>query len=165
MIVVLMGVAGSGKSTVAAALRAQTGWEFAEGDDYHPEENRAKMAAGIALTDEDRKPWLEALQRVLTRWEQGGVNGILTCSALKKSYRERLREGLNGLRFVWLNPRQNALESRLAQRTGHYFNRSLLASQLETLEAPGGDEGVLELSGDETAEELARRILDALKRS
>lgn len=154
MIVVVMGVSGSGKSTLAARLVERTGWAFAEGDDYHTEANRVRMAAGIALTDEDRLPWLDALHRVLAGWEREGASGILTCSALKQSYRERLTAGMADARLVWLDPPRALIESRLALRTGHYMNPKLLDSQLETLEAPEGA-NVLHMAGGESADEAA----------
>lgn len=165
MIVVLMGVAGAGKSTIAAELHAMTGWEFAEGDEYHSAANCAKMAAGMALTDEDRRPWLETLHGILTGWQQNGSSGILTCSALKRDYRERLSQGNKPLHFVWLDTPQTTLERRLEHRTGHYFNSALLASQLDTLEPPQPEEGVIQIKNDASRREIARRILDSLQRS
>jgi gluconokinase len=158
MIVVVMGVSGSGKSTLAARLVERTGWAFAEGDDYHSEANRAKMAGGTPLTDEDRLPWLDALHAVLAGWKAVGESGILTCSALKQSYRERLLGGVEEARVVWLDPPRTLLEERLATRTGHYMNPRLLDSQLATLEAPAGEQ-VLHLTAAENADVLAERVL------
>lgn len=157
MIVIVMGVSGAGKSTLAARLAERTGWSFAEGDDYHPEANKAKMAAGIALTDEDRLPWLDALRAVVDGWQREGRHGILTCSALKESYRERLAGGIADLRFVWLDPSRLVLEDRLAHRAGHYMNPNLLGSQLATLEPP---QGALRLAGDESSEEAVAKVLN-----
>jgi gluconokinase len=161
VIVVLMGVSGSGKSTLAEALVARTGWLFAEGDDYHSEANRAKMKAGIALTDEDRLPWLDALHAVLEGWRRDGISGILTCSALKQRYRARLMGGIDGARLVWLDPDRATLEFRMAHRTGHYMNPNLLDSQIATLEPPVGEE-VLHLAGEESTEMAADRVLNWL---
>lgn len=158
MIVVLMGVSGSGKSTLAAELVKRTGWAFAEGDDYHSEANREKMKAGIPLTDEDRTPWLDALRGVLEGWRKEGKSGILTCSALKRSYRVRLMGEVEGVRLVWLDPDRGTLEFRMAHRTGHYMNPNLLDSQIATLEPPEGAE-VLRLTGGGSAEEAADRVL------
>ena len=158
VIVVVMGVSGSGKSTLAAALVAETGWDFAEGDEYHSPENRAKMNAGTPLTDADRGPWLDALHAVIAAWNFAGVSGILTCSALKRSYRERLVAGLEGIRFVWLDPPRTMLEDRLHHRTGHYMNPNLLGSQLDALEPPGEGEA-LRLTGGEPVEQLAAQVL------
>jgi gluconokinase len=163
MIVVVMGVSGSGKSTLAARLVERTGWAFAEGDDYHSEANRAKMAGGTPLTDEDRLPWLDTLHAVLAGWQAAGESGILTCSALKQSYRERLLGGVDGARLVWLDPARTLLEERLATRTGHYMNPRLLDSQLATLEAPVG-EFVLHITTGESADVLAERVLGWLGR-
>jgi gluconokinase len=159
MILILMGVAGSGKSSVAEALAEQTGWLFAEGDEFHPEINREKMAAGVPLTDQDRAPWLDSLHQVLLSWEREGVSGILTCSALKKSYREQLMRSIPNSHLVWLDPPLPVLESRLAHRTGHYFNPALLESQLETLEPPAEGENVLHFTSLAPPEDLARQIL------
>jgi gluconokinase len=162
MVLVVMGVAGSGKSTLAARLVERTGWAFAEGDDFHSEANRAKMAGGTPLTDEDRLPWLDALHGVLRGWNAAGESGILTCSALKQSYRERLLDGVVDARVVWLDPPLGVLRERLAARTGHYMNPRLLDSQLATLEAPAG-ENVLRLTSAQGAGELAERVLSWLE--
>lgn len=139
MIAILMGVTGSGKTTVAEALMHRTGWRFAEGDDYHPAANKAKMHAGQELTDEDRAPWLAALHGVLERWVREGTKGVMTCSALKESYRRALVDGLpeGAARFVLLEVPRSELEERLERRTGHFMNPALLDSQLQTLEVPG----------------------------
>jgi gluconokinase len=158
LIVVVMGVSGSGKSTLAARLVERTGWAFAEGDDYHSAANRAKMTAGTALTDEDRLPWLDDLHGVLARWEREDASGILTCSALKQSYRERLLAGIADARLVWLDPPRALLEDRLALRKGHYMNPRLLDSQLAALEAPTGP-GVLHLTGGESTEQAADQVI------
>jgi gluconokinase len=158
LILVLMGVSGSGKSTLAAELVKRTGWSFAEGDDYHSQANRDKMAAGIALNDKDRQPWLNDLHEVLAGWKSAGVSGILTCSALKASYRQRLTAGLHEVRLVWLDPPREQLEERLAHRAGHYMNPNLLGSQLATLEPPVGAD-VLHLAGAKTADEAATEVL------
>jgi gluconokinase len=158
MILVVMGVSGSGKSSLAAKLVERTGWAFAEGDDYHSEANRAKMAGGTPLTDEDRMPWLDALRGALAGWKAAGESGIMTCSALKESYRERLLGGVEDARLVWLDPPRDVLRERLAARTGHYMNPVLLDSQLATLEPPVG-ERVLHLTSAEGAGELAERVL------
>jgi gluconokinase len=159
MQLIVMGVSGSGKSTVAALVAERLGWAMAEGDDYHSAANKAKMAAGTPLNDADRAPWLDALHAVLAEWQVRGQNGVMTCSALKDAYRIRLEAGLSGVRFVWLDPPRAALEERLAHRTGHYMNPRLLDSQLETLEPPAGA-NVLHLAADAGAETLAARVLE-----
>jgi gluconokinase len=158
MQLIVMGVSGSGKSTLAALLARRLGWEMAEGDDYHSAENKAKMAAGVPLNDEDRRPWLDSLHEVLAGWQARNVNGVMTCAALKDVYRKRLSEGWGEVRFVWLDPPRKALEERLEQRTGHYMNPQLLDSQLETLEAPTGL-SVLHAVGEMDAETLADRVM------
>ena len=139
MIAILMGVTASGKSTIAEALVNRTGWAFAEGDDYHPPANKQKMHAGIPLTDEDRVPWLAALHGVLQGWARENKDGVMTCSALKESYRLTLVDGLpeGAAKFVLLEVPKEELEERLEHRTGHFMSPALLDSQLATLEIPG----------------------------
>jgi len=135
MVIVLMGVTGVGKTTVGRALAAELGWRFADGDDYHSAANVAKMHAGIALTDEDRAPWLQKLRDAITGWLAAGENVVLACSALKATYRERLAVGPE-VRFVYLRASIELVASRLAGRHGHYMNPQLLPSQFATLEEP-----------------------------
>jgi gluconokinase len=161
VIVIVMGVSGSGKSFVANKLAEATGWAFAEGDDYHSSVNRAKMAAGVPLTDADRGPWLTTLHEVMAEWHRKGISGILTCSALKESYRERLTEGLPEARFVWLDPPRAVLAKRMAHRPGHFMPPALLDSQIATLEPPAG---VLRLDGSEPIEQAIETILQWLKK-
>ena len=139
MIAIVMGVTASGKSTVARALANRTGWAFAEGDDYHPPANKQKMHAGVPLTDEDRAPWLAALHGVLQGWIRDKQDGVMTCSALKESYRLTLVDGLpeGAAKFVLLEVSKEELEARLLHRTGHFMSPALLDSQLATLEVPG----------------------------
>jgi len=138
MIVILMGVTASGKSTIAAELVRLTGWSFAEGDDYHSAANKAKMHAGIPLTDDDRAPWLATLHGVIVTWFRNGQNGIMTCSALKQAYRDVLTKDIPGgvCRFVLLEVPVAILRVRIENRPGHYMNPDLLQSQLDTLELP-----------------------------
>ncbi len=161
MIVILMGVSGSGKSTIAAELVKLTGWAFAEGDDFHSEANREKMHAGIPLTDEDRIPWLNRLHDVLLGWHRDGVSGILTCSALKQFYRDLLTKDLpsGSYRFVLLEAPVATLETRMHQRPGHYMNPALLQSQLDTLEMPAD---ALRIDATPPREAVAREILRGL---
>lgn len=138
MIVIIMGVTGSGKTTIGKLLSAQTGWQFAEGDDYHSAANKAKMHADIPLNDLDRAPWLADLHDVLYRWFERGESGILACSALKQAYRETLTAGLSSeaYRFVLLEVPRKQIAERLAKRTDHFMNPGLLDSQFATLEIP-----------------------------
>ncbi|MBT9329926.1 gluconokinase [Paracidobacterium acidisoli] len=162
MIAIVMGVTGSGKTTVANALVALTGWHFAEGDDFHSEANKKKMHAGIPLNDEDREPWLESLHQVLLGWHQKGESGVMTCSALKQSYRDTLSAGLpqGSYHFVLLEAPVAVLEEHLANRKGHYMNPGLLQSQLDTLEEP---KDAIRVNATHTPEELAREILSRIE--
>jgi gluconokinase len=153
-----MGVCGSGKSSVGAELAALTGWPFIEGDDYHSAENRSKMAAGIALNDEDRAPWLAALHKQLANWNANEQNGILTCSALKQIYREQLRAGLHNTHLIWLDPPRMTLIDRLLHRTDHFIDPRLLKSQLETLEPPTNEEFPFHITADLPAKLIAQEI-------
>jgi gluconokinase len=133
VIVVVMGVAGVGKTTVGAALARRLDLRFVDADDYHPPENVAKMAAGIALRDEDREPWLDRLNKMLFTEE----SLVLACSALKESYRRRLLEGIDDARIVYLHGAVELIAARLAERQHRYMPASLLESQFAALEPPG----------------------------
>jgi gluconokinase len=133
MIVLVMGVAGVGKTTIGAALAQRLGWRFIDADDYHPPENVAKMKAGIPLDDADRQPWLADLNRILQRES----NAVLACSALRKTYRERLAQGVHDFRVVYLHGGRDLIGSRIATRTHRYMPATLLESQFATLEPPG----------------------------
>ena len=141
MHVVVMGVAGSGKTTLAVELTRRLGWPYAEADDFHPPANVAKMAAGVPLTDEDRWPWLEAIRDWLTAQARAGRSTVVTCSALRLAYRDVLRQAEGRVRFVHLTADPALLSARLARRSGHFMPATLLASQLATLESlvPGED--------------------------
>lgn len=138
MIVILMGVSGSGKTTVGHALAERLGWSFAEGDDFHSAANRAKMHAGIPLTDLDREPWLNAIHAQIELWLQNKANMVLACSALKQSYRDQLIAATpaKSICFVYLQGSASLIQQRLQQRHGHYMPASLLGSQFEALEPP-----------------------------
>jgi gluconokinase len=138
MIVVLMGVSGSGKTTIGILLAERTGAIFADADDYHPAANKQKMAAGIPLTDEDRAPWLETLNGVVRGWFAAGKSGVLACSALKVKYRDTLAHGMpsGAVTFCLLELSRAELEQRLAKRHHEYMSPNLLESQLATLELP-----------------------------
>jgi gluconokinase len=161
MIVVLMGVTGSGKTTIGTLLAERTGAVFADADDYHPLANKQKMAAGHALNDEDRQPWLETLNRLLQGWFKAGDSGVLACSALKASYRATLGADLpkDAIRFILLDAPKEVLAERLAARKHEYMNPQLLESQLATLELPSD---ALCIENDRTPEEIVSRILTHL---
>jgi gluconokinase len=135
MIVIVMGVVGAGKTTVGRLLAEQLGWECADADDFHPRSSVEKIRHGIALSDDDRKPWLEALREAITRWIAEGRSAVLACSALKRSYRQELQTGPQ-VRFVYLRGSADLIAERLRSRKGHFANEQILASQLADLEEP-----------------------------
>ncbi|MHB1425339.1 MAG: gluconokinase [Gemmataceae bacterium] len=137
MIIVLMGVSGSGKTTVGKALARQLGWTFVDADDFHPVANVAKMHRGEPLTDEDRRPWLAAIHQRLLEASDRQENVVLACSALKHAYQEYLQhEEPERIYFVYLRGSEELIRQRLAERKGHFMNPNLLHSQFETLETP-----------------------------
>lgn len=137
MIIIVMGVSGSGKSTVAKTVASRCGLLFADADEYHSSENLQKMAAGLALDDEDRMPWLESLRVAIKKWLDSEQTVLLACSALKKSYREILRVDPDKVKFVYLKGSYELFHRRLAARKQHFMQPSMLAGQFETLEEPG----------------------------
>ena len=155
---VVMGVSGSGKTTVAKGIAERLGWAFAEGDDAHPPANVAKMAAGEPLTDADRWPWLRSLAGWIGDREAAGQSAVLTCSALKRAYRDLLRDGHPSVRFVHVSVDRETLRRRLESRRGHYMPASLLLSQLEALEPLAPDEPGLVLAGDGAPEDVIERL-------
>jgi gluconokinase len=161
MIVVLMGVTGSGKTTIGTQLAERMGTVFADADDYHPAANKAKMAAGHPLNDEDRQPWLETLNGVMQGWQASGTGGVLACSALKEAYRVTLESGMprGAVKFVLLENSRAMLEKRLAERKHEYMNPALLDSQLATLEEP---KDALRVENDKEPAEVVEEILKAV---
>jgi gluconokinase len=143
---IIMGIAGCGKSTVAAALAAHLGWPFLEGDGLHPAVNIAKMSAGAALSDADRLPWLHAIAAHIGQWRDAGGHGVVTCSALRRSYRDILRAGPGDVHFVYLKAERALIVERFSARRGHFMPASLIDSQIATLQEPAPDEPVLTLS-------------------
>jgi len=133
-VLVVMGVSGSGKTTIGQALARRLNFEFIEGDEFHSRANREKMHAGIPLTDDDRKPWLEALRSRMIKMLARKGNAVLTCSALRQSYRDVLT--MPGVKFIYLKVSEAVVRERLAKRRGHFFNPALLESQFAALEAP-----------------------------
>lgn len=156
-ILVVMGVAGSGKSTVGRLLAERLGWPFLDGDDFHPPENVEKMRQGIPLSDADRLPWLERLAELIR--QRGSM--VLACSALKESYREILTEGHPRVRFVYLQADPALLASRLEARKGHFFAGTLLESQLAALEEPAE---AVRVDASRPPEQVVREILTRLRR-
>jgi carbohydrate kinase (thermoresistant glucokinase family) len=153
----IMGVSGSGKSTIGQALSARTGLPFFDADDYHPEANVAKMAAGQPLNDDDRQPWLETLAALLQKQTQNGEGAILACSALKASYRSTLEQGLpEKPLFVYLQGSPELIAARIQARTGHFMPPALLASQFATLEEP---RDALLVSIDQSIDQIVEDIL------
>jgi gluconokinase len=161
VILVVMGVSGSGKTTLGRALSARLGWPFLEGDDLHPPANRAKMAAGHALDDADRAPWLDAIRAWIDRRLQAGGSAVVACSALKRAYRDRLAAGPQ-VWFVFQDGPREVLQARLARRRGHFMPVSLLDSQLATLERPGPDEQAVTVDVTQPIEDQMAAALAAL---
>jgi len=162
--IVVMGVSGSGKTSAARELTRQLGWEYIEGDDLHPEANVAKMAAGQPLDDEDRWPWLRKIAEVIGEHEAAGTSIIVTCSALKRVYRDVLRDGHPSVWFAHVDVPREVLAERLAKRQGHYMPPSLLDSQLATLEPLGEGEPGAVIDGDGPLEQTVTEVLADLKR-
>lgn len=158
MRLVLMGVSGCGKSTVGEGLAAHLGWRFVEGDSLHPSENVAKMAAGQPLNDDDRAGWLATLADLLAHAARTGQGLVVSCSALKRAYRDRLREGDAQVLFVHLDGSRDLIAARIAARTHMYMPASLLESQFAALQAPEPDEQALSLSVQQPPAELIQRI-------
>lgn len=159
--IVVMGVSGCGKSSVGEACAAALGWTLLEGDTYHPPENVAKMRGGIALTDADRAGWLQQLATLL-RQHQTGAGVVLTCSALRRKYRDSLRQGHAQLGFVFLALDYDDALARVRGRPGHFFSPTLVADQFATLESPLGEPGVLVLDARLPLDRLVAAVLDWL---
>ena len=154
MIVVLMGVTGSGKTTVGKALAEGLGWRYLDADEFHPATNVAKMRAGVALNDADRKPWLASLAGAIADNLQAGDPAVLACSALKQNYRDALSIS-DEVRFVYLKGDRETIAERLLERRDHYMNPKLLDSQFETLEEP---KDALEIDAAMSVDDIVRRI-------
>ena len=135
MIAIVMGVTGSGKTSVGLLLAQQLGWEFADADNFHPQANVEKIVRGISLNDDDRRPWLERLRIQITDWIADGKNGVLACSALKQTYRQELSVGPD-VRFVYLKGSPELIAQRLRARRGHFADEKILAGQFADLQEP-----------------------------
>lgn len=157
-----MGVAGSGKTTVAHILVSSLGWRYEEGDTLHPQSNVEKMRAGNPLTDSDRVEWLQRVADWVDGRLEKGQNGIITCSALKRSYRDVINRRRAGVVFVFLSGPRATIAERLASRRGHFMPPSLLDSQLDDLEEPGPDEPAIRVDVTGPPETVAQRILAEL---
>ena len=162
MILVVMGVSGSGKTTVGSLLANTLGWQFQEGDTLHPPENVAKMSAGVPLSDADRLPWLRRIAEVIDGWRARGESGVVTCSALKRSYRDIIIGDRPDVRLVYLKGSPDLIRQRMAARHGHFMPTTLLDSQFSILEEPSPDENpiVVDIGGEpqEIACEIACRL-------
>lgn len=159
LFVIMIGVSGSGKTTVGKAVAGQLGCPFYDGDDFHPPANVAKMAAGIPLTDEDRADWLAALAALIQRGLENGESGIIACSALKERYRQALRVDARQVKFVYLKGGYKVILARMRNRKAHYMKAAMLQSQFETLEEP---EGVLTVDITFAPEVIVQIIIEYL---
>jgi gluconokinase len=161
--IIVMGVSGSGKTTVASLLARRLQWRFVEGDSLHSAANVARMREGIPLTDDDRWPWLDEIAAWIDAVRAAGEPCIVTCSALKRAYRERLVAGRDEACFVYLKGEQRLVTQRMAVRTGHYMPLSLLRSQFDTLEEPGSEENAIAVPIEASPEEIAASIIANLR--
>jgi len=159
MVILVMGVAGSGKSTIAHKLADSLGWQYIDADDFHPLENIEKMRQGMPLTDRDRLPWLSLLQHMIETWLKSQQNVVLACSALKAAYRQMLHVGQTGVQLVYLKGSDELLAERIQQRHNHFMKLELLKSQLDVLEEPTTGI-VIEIS--QTPEAIVQQIRQAL---
>ncbi|MEU1077869.1 MULTISPECIES: gluconokinase [unclassified Streptomyces] len=161
-VVVVMGVAGTGKTTIGPLVARALGVPYAEGDDFHPPANVAKMSAGVPLEDEDRRPWLDAIGR----WahERAGLGGVVSSSALKRAYRDRLRAAAPGLVFLHLTGDRELIERRMGERQGHFMPAALLDSQFATLQPLQADEAGVAVDVAGTPEDITDRAVAALRR-
>ncbi|MDI9883158.1 gluconokinase [Streptomyces sp. HNM0645] len=161
-VVVVMGVAGTGKTTIGPLLAEALGVPYAEGDDFHPAGNIAKMSAGIPLDDADRGPWLDAIGR----WAHGraGLGGVVSCSALKRTYRDRLRTAAPDVEFLHLTGDRALIERRMAERKGHFMPTALLDSQFATVQPLQGDEAGVAVDVSGSPQEITERAVTALRR-
>jgi len=155
MVVIVMGVAGAGKTTVGKALAEARGWQFADADDFHPQRNLDKMSRGVALDDADREPWLAALADAIDKWLRSGTHVVLACSALKAKYREVLQRDRVRVRFVYLKVSPEVAHDRVAHRPDHFMKDRLVDSQFETLEEPAD---AIVVDGSQPPEHIVREL-------
>jgi gluconokinase len=161
-VLLLMGVSGTGKTTVGRLLAGRLGWPYADADEFHPDANVAKMAAGRPLTDDDRWPWLKAIGRWIDERRAAGQPGVVSCSALKRAYRDLLRRGRPEVRGVFLDGSRELIGRRLRARRGHFMKADMLDSELADLERPAPDEPALVVSVDATPAEIVDTVLRGL---
>ncbi len=162
--IILMGVSSTGKTSVGTEVARRLGIKLIDGDDLHPRANIIKMGEGHPLNDEDRAPWLERIRDAAFSLEQKSEVGIIVCSALKKKYRDQIRDGNRNVKFLFLQGSYDVILERMRQRKGHYMKESMLKSQFDTLEVPGADEpDVIPADIDASFEEVVERCVQALK--
>lgn len=162
MILLVMGVSGVGKTSVATALAEQTGWPLLEGDDLHPKANVEKMSHGTPLNDDDRAPWLAAIAARIDEWRAKGQSGVVTCSALKRRYRDILVGQRPDVRIVYLCGAHDLVADRMAARRGHFMPPGLLDSQFATLEEPAPEEHAIRVGVGPSVPELAEQVLEKI---
>jgi gluconokinase len=162
LLIVLMGVSGCGKSTIGTALSQALGWPFRDADSFHPPANVEKMSRGVPLEDADRWPWLSAIAQWIDAQRAAGAPGIVSCSALKRAYRQHIIGTRQGVQLVYLKGERELIGSRLALRTGHFMPAALLESQFAALEEPRADERPIVVSIDATPDRIATAILRQL---
>ncbi len=157
-----MGVSGCGKTTIAELLSRELGWDYRDGDEFHPPANVKKMQSGTPLTDDDRWPWLEAIAAWIAELRRSNRHGVLACSALKRQYRDLLRAGHADVRFAYLKGDEKLIARRIAARHEHFMPPALLRSQFDALQEPGPDEDPITVAIDARPHEIAARILSTL---
>ncbi|HZQ02372.1 MAG TPA: gluconokinase [Reyranella sp.] len=163
MILVIMGVSGCGKSTIGKGLSRRLGWQYQEGDALHPPANVAKMKSGQPLDDDDRLPWLRKVADRIDQWRKDGVSGIITCSALKRAYRDIIIGKRPGVALLYPKGSKELIASRIAHRRGHFMPASLLDSQFAALEEPSPDENAITVSVDQTPDQIVDEVVERLK--
>ena len=162
MLVIFMGVSGSGKTTIGKSLAESLGWTFFDGDDFHPTANVSKMAKGIPLSDNDRQPWLNALRKLIKKLISKDVSAVIACSALKRVYREYLQDDNEAVRFVYLKGDYELIRERMEGRSSHFMKADLLLSQFAALQEP---EGVITVNISRDPEEIVKSIIAELRRA
>jgi gluconokinase len=162
-VVVVMGVSGSGKTTIATRLAKAQGWPFMDGDDLHPRDNVEKMKSGQSLTDEDRWPWLRRIAERVDEWRAAGTGGVITCSALKRAYRDVILGGRPGTALVYLKGSRELIKARMAARKGHFMPVALLDNQFTVLQEPAADERPIVTDVAPTPDEIVAEITRQLE--